>query len=88
MDSLDPVLCGVPWLGDRNGHALYRNSDNTVPALLEPGLTLRLTLVVGHVMMNIPIIIVVSAFCSLFSLVAGICMHGILKRTRTCKTDR
>lgn len=56
--------------------------------LLAPGIAPRLAYVIGHIRMYIPIIIVLSAFGSLFSLIAGICTHWILTRADTTKTDR
>lgn len=50
--------------------------------LLEPGIAPRLAYVAGHVLMCIPIIIGISAFFALFSVVGGICMHGIRERVR------
>ena len=48
--------------------------------LLEPGLVPRLTYIIGHVMMNMPIIIIVSIVYALFSLAGGYGMHWKMKR--------
>ncbi len=56
--------------------------------LMAPGIAPRLAYVIGHILMYLPIIIVLSAFYCLFSLIAGICTHWILTRTGTTKTGR